>query len=503
MSRNKLLLVLLVASLLLGTISSAFAQGNVLTVWADGERSGVFLDVADDVEAELGIELNVVEIGFNDIRDQLLVAGPVGEGPDILVGAHDWLGLLVSNGALVPIELGDKAGDFVPSTLDALTFNSKLYGVPTNFENIALIRNTDLVPEAPQSIEEITQLAEDFAASEDSPQYAFLVQTGDPYHAHPIFTAFGGYIFGFNEDGSYNPADVGLNSEGGLAAAEWMETMYTNEYMVPNVGGDEVFALFEEGDLAMFVTGPWFSQRISEAGVPYSIDPFPASATVEEAVASPFSGVQGIMISNFSDNQLLAEIFLQEYVATLEFQQAIFDSAGRPPAFLGVDTSLDPNVEGFVNAGTTAVAMPAIPEMGAVWGAAGDAQTLVSQGEDATQTYNNAVVQINEAIQLVQSEERIIGLPGSFQSLVGCDGDWQPACEATFLALQDDGTYSITLEIPAGDYEYKIAMNGGWDENYGVEGEADGANYTLSLAEDATVTFTYDDETNVVVADVE
>ena len=33
------------------------------------------------------------------------VAGPAGEGPDIIIGAHDWLGELVTNGLLAPIDL--------------------------------------------------------------------------------------------------------------------------------------------------------------------------------------------------------------------------------------------------------------------------------------------------------------------------------------------------------------------------------------------------------------
>lgn len=503
MSRQKfLLLMLVVFALLSGAVSTVFAQ-DTLVVWADDTRAPVLVELQDEVEAELGVTLEVVELGFGDIRDQLLVAGPAGEGPDVLIGAHDWLGQLVENGAVLPIELGDLAENFVPSTLEAFTFEGTLYGVPYAFENVALVRNVDLVPEAPTTWAEVREISEELQSS-GTAQYGFVIQTGDTYHNFPITTAFGGYIFGRNEDGSYDTSDIGIASEGGLASAEWLSGMYRDGLMPTNVDSDVAFALFEEEDAAMIVTGPWFSQRIVETGVNYSIDPLPAKADADApAIGAPFAGVQGVMISAFSENTLLAEVFVLDYVATDSFMQAMFEADPRPPAWTGVDTSSDPNLENFVAAGENAIPMPAIPEMGAVWTAAGDALTLISQGEDPIEAYNTANEQILAAIALVQAEERIVGVPGSYQAAVGCASDWDPACDVTFMSDEDgDGIYTLTVTIPAGEYEYKVAMNGAWDENYGVDGERDGANISLVLDEETEVTFTYDDSTNIVTDSV-
>ncbi|QPC81522.1 extracellular solute-binding protein [Phototrophicus methaneseepsis] len=492
--------ILLVVALVLGVVTSAMAQddANTLEIWADVTRAPVLNELAPTIEEELGITLEVVELGLGDIRDQLLIAGPVGEGPDIIIQPHDSLGLLVANGAIVPLDLEGYEDLFYESTLDLFTFDGQLWGIPYGIENVALIRNTDLIPEAPSTWQEVTDLA---AEMEDG-KYAFLMRTGDAYHAFPIFSAFGGYIFGRNEDGSFNTDDIGLNSEGAIAAGEWMEMMYANGYMIPNVGDDESFAMFEDGDLGMFITGPWFSERIVQTGIPYSIDPIPGAEGGLEQGAS-FSGGQGFLISAFSDKQLLAEAFLLDYVATDEFMQALYDLNPLPPAFKAVDTSSDPNVEGFIAAGSNAVPMPAIPEMGGVWTAAGDSTTLISTGSDATETLNNAVLQIQDAIQLVVSGDRTVVIAGSLQDEAGCDGEWDPACLSTQLMDEDgDGIYEATFSLPAGDYEYKVAMNGGWDENYGADGVADGSNLTLSLAEDTDVTFTYDDSTHVITDSV-
>lgn len=504
MQRTKLLVFVAVVATLLGTISSVFAQGATLTIWADDTRAPVIQGFAEQVEADLGITLDVVQLGLGDIRDQLLVAGPVGEGPDIIISPHDVVGQLVANGAIVPIELGSKAEDFQQSTLDLFTYQETLYGVPYAIENIALIRNTDLVPEAPQTWEEILSLSEQFQA-EDTAEYAFVLKTNDFYHTYPVITAFGGYVFGIDE-GVYNPADIGLANDGAFASAEWLSDMWTNGYMPTDVSNDVMFQLWEDGDAGMFVTGPWFSQRITDAaadgGFNYSIDALPGSEMGMDT-GSPFAGGQGFLISAFSENQLLAEIFLLDYVATDEFMQALFDNDPRPPAFLSVDTSSDQNLSAFVAAGNSAIPQPAIPEMNAVWAAANNALVLTSQGEDPIASFQTAVAQINEAIDLQSSDARIVSLPGSLNDEMGCDTDWNPACELAEMADQGDGIYTVTVTLPAGDYEYKVAINKAWDENYGVDGELDGGNYTLSLTEETEITFTYDDNTNVTTTSLE
>jgi arabinogalactan oligomer / maltooligosaccharide transport system substrate-binding protein len=506
MNRNKLLVAsILVFTLLLSSLSFVTAQSETLVIWADETRAPLLIDLGEQFEDDYGIAVDVQQMGLGDARDQLLVAGPAGEGPDILVTAHDSIGQFVANGAIVPLDLAGLEDEFFPSALDLFTYSGQLWGVPYAIENVALIRNVDLVPEAPQTWQEVREIAEQLQESGDA-QYGFLVQTGNTYHNFPITSAFGGYIFGVNDDGTFDVSDVGLNSEGGLAAAEWLSGMYQDGLMVPDVNDDVVFALFEEGQLGMLITGPWWSQRIIDAaeagGFEYSIDVLPgAEGGLEQS--RPFSGGQGLVISAFSENQLLAEQFLLDFVATQEFMQAIFDDNSRPPAFQDVDTSDEPNIEGFIAAGAEAIPMPAIPEMGAVWASSDAALTLISQGGDPVQAMNTAVSQIADAIQLVQSEDRIVVVAGNLQSEAGCENDWDPACLVTQLTDEDgDGVYTGTFSLPAGEYEWKIALNGGWDENYGVDGEPGGANVPLSLTEDADVTFEFDDNTKALTATV-
>ena len=92
-----------------------------------------------------------------------------------------------------------------------------------------------------------------------------------------------------------------------------------------------------------------------------------------------------------------------------------------------------------------------------------------------------------------------VTLVGSLQSELGCPGDWQPECPQTRLQPVDGspGVFRATFDVPAGGYDYKVALNGSWDENYGAGGAAGGANIAITALGGA-VTFTYDHATHVI-----
>jgi hypothetical protein len=97
----------------------------------------------------------------------------------------------------------------------------------------------------------------------------------------------------------------------------------------------------------------------------------------------------------------------------------------------------------------------------------------------------------------------MVNVPGSYQNQVGCgDGDagnWKPECAATAMTKGDDGKWhSGPFNVKAGDYEAKVALDGSWTTNYGVDGKPDGDNYKFTLAADGTVEFTFDPDTKLL-----
>ena len=115
---------------------------------------------------------------------------------------------------------------------------------------------------------------------------------------------------------------------------------------------------------------------------------------------------------------------------------------------------------------------------------------------------------VGNAVSLADTDEEpetpisMVTVPGSHNSELGCAGDWDPACEAARLTLRDGGVYEGTFDLPAGDYEYKVAIDGSWAINYGVGGVKDGANFAIHHA-GGPITFLFDPRSNVVQSTAE
>jgi maltose/maltodextrin transport system substrate-binding protein/arabinogalactan oligomer/maltooligosaccharide transport system substrate-binding protein len=457
-----------------------------IRIWADEQRAPVLSDLADDFLAEYNVALVVENI--SGIRDQFSVAAPAGEGPDIIVLAHDQAPALIASGLVTPIDLGAKEADFVQEALDAFTYEGELYGMPYATENLGFFYNTELVEEVPTTWQGVYDISRQLI-DEGKVQYG-MVLAGTSYDAYPWMTSQGGYIFGLDENGDYDPTDVGVGSEGMIAFGEMAKQWVDDGILSDNTDNTTAKSMFLNGEVAFFMNGPWEINNLREAGTPYGIAAFPDGG-------APFMGVQGFLINAFSENILLAQAFLTEFVATEDTMLAFYEADPRVPAYVpALEMMEDPDLQAIAEAGANAQPMPAIPEMGKVWGDWGNALTFIFNGEKTPEeAYTFAADAINAAI--ASDTTGMINLPGSWQSTVS-DCEWDPACADTAMTMGDDGLYYATFTIPAGDYEVKVAHDGGWDTNYGVDGVAGGDNITFSLAEETEVTFVYDPETHLL-----
>lgn len=102
------------------------------------------------------------------------------------------------------------------------------------------------------------------------------------------------------------------------------------------------------------------------------------------------------------------------------------------------------------------------------------------------------------SFQPIVSAQTTVVIPSDFQSEVGCTGDWQPDCDATRLTPTSPGIWEGTFLIPAGAWQYKVAYDNSWTENYGAGGVRDGANMVLVLGSPTSVHFSYSSITHLV-----
>lgn len=350
-----------------------------LLIWADEQRTAVVEAIAPAFTEATGVEVVVQTVDFGSIREQVGVAGPAGEGPDIFAGAHDWTGELAADGSVAAIDLGAKSGDFFDVALNAFNFEGQLYAVPYAIEAIALYYNTDLVPEPPATFEEIADLC---AAAGTSTCVGVPGggDAADAYHNYPFVSALGGYIFAYDPATGYDPSDVGLDSEAAVAGIQFLADQ-VEAGVIASTNYDNAKNLFLEGQAAFWLTGPWERANLeAQDTINWAVTTIP---TIAGQTPAPFVGSQGFFLSAFSENALIAQSFLLDFIATQDVQQALYDADPRGPAHVAVAETLadDPVAQAFAASASTGNPMPNIPQMGSVWGPLGDNILLVRNGD--------------------------------------------------------------------------------------------------------------------------
>jgi arabinogalactan oligomer/maltooligosaccharide transport system substrate-binding protein len=260
-------------------------------------------------------------------------------------------------------------------------------------ENIGFFRNTDLVPEAPKTWDEVAKIGTELVKAKKAESAIGLPDL--TYNVYPLYTSFGGYIFGKDANGSFTPTDMGMTNGGMAKGLAWIKSLVDAGVVSKNVDWEASHVQFETGKSPFIFTGPWALNRFKKAGVHYAISAFPAAKEGDKP-GYPFMGVQGIVINANRPNVVLAQTFCTEFLATEANYKAIFEAEARPSAWKTVNAmATDPDTAAFSAAGVDAVPMPAIPAMGFVWDAWKNAGTLVLTGEKTPeQALQGAVDQV-------------------------------------------------------------------------------------------------------------
>jgi pullulanase len=85
-----------------------------------------------------------------------------------------------------------------------------------------------------------------------------------------------------------------------------------------------------------------------------------------------------------------------------------------------------------------------------------------------------------------------VTLPGTIQGALGAKASWDPKSEITRMNEVSSGVYEFVARFPKGKFEYKVAVGGTWDTNYGKGGKAGGENIVLEVpANDTIVRFVF------------
>ncbi|MFJ8576894.1 extracellular solute-binding protein [Micromonospora sp. NPDC093277] len=374
---------------------SSKATGGKLVIWADDKRAAALKPFGEEFGKENGVTVEVQAVS-KDLQTNFVTASQQGSGPDVVVGAHDWIGNLVQNGAIDPVQLtADQKSAFNEVAIKAVTFNGQLYGVPYATENVALIRNTELAPEAPKTIEDLVATGKKLQAEKKASEILCLQsgQNGDAYHIYPLYTSGGGNLFGTAANGDYDPKDLGVGKPESIAAFQKIAKLGEkgDGALKRSITPENAISTFTGKKCAFLVSGPWAIADVKKANISYDISPVPGFAGGKEA--QPFVGVQSFYVAAKGQNKALAQEFVTNYVTKPELAVALYQAEPRPPALTAAFEQVkgqDPDLAKFQEAGKNGQVLPAIPAMAAIWDPFGKAEAAIIGGADPATTVTAA-----------------------------------------------------------------------------------------------------------------
>ncbi len=372
-------------------------EGASIIVWESKEFRTRMEAIAKAFTDEYKIPVKIEEVNEPDQINKLMNDGPAGVGADVVIFPHDNLGKAVAAGLLLP---NDYFADVTKeenseASVKAFTFKDELYGYPRSVETYGLFYNKDLIPNPPKSYEEIIAFAKTFNDPQNQ-KYALMWEISNFYYAYSFLATPGGYVFGQN---GTDPADIGLNNDAAVKGASVYQSL---KEILPMNSGDATFdvkkGLFTSGKLALDINGPWAIADLKAAGVNFGIAPLP---TIDGKPNVSFSGVKGYAVNAFSKYPNASRLFAR-FASTKDNQLEDFKALGFLPsnkeAAQDPAVTADPLVVGILEQFVHSYPMPAIPEMGNVWGPGQAAMADIwDKGTDPKTALDNAAKQIKEA----------------------------------------------------------------------------------------------------------
>ncbi len=346
------------------------------------------------------VTVSPLAVPYDAYADKITAAVPRGRGPDVFIFAQDRLGGWVeAGGTIEPIDFYLDEGvaeQFIPSTMEAMTYQGSIYGLPLNFKVVTMIYNTRLVPTPPKTSAELVAVARPLTVAA-SGKFGLAYSYSDFYYHSALMNAFGGGVF----KGGRDPV---LNRPENVRSLELMMHWYDGLGLLPAEPSSSLITqLFNQGDAAIVFSGPWFLAEIS-AQVPYALALLPTIDEAGGAPMRPWMTVEGVHISMPSTKKDEAFEFAL-YLTGVEAGKVMALQGRQTPANRRVydDAAVAADVElaAFRAQVEHAEPMPNFAEMTMVWSPATTAMnTIVRKAASPQAALDQAQ---RDVVQRVQS----------------------------------------------------------------------------------------------------
>ena len=336
-----------------------------IVVWADESRGPNLAKViASKGDWVSGYTVKVVTFSSFDALKDAFDKATDASGPDIVVGGNDWVPTGAKSGKLAPLTLTAAVkARFNQTQFVDLTYKGKLYGVPVDINNVAMIYNTKLVSSAPKTFGEMVSTYKSLKASKGLKAGLCIAGGGMSWGAHSVFSALGADAYQFDSRGnivynrSFNGTTFGKNVRTYLLDGKKSNGFFP----ATDAGcGDNV----KDGKVPYAIIGNWEWKDYVAKGFAMNLMPVPG--VVAGKPGKMFGSVSGALLTTFAAKHGVeagAKSLLTNFFASSDGQVRYQKLEGRPPTEKGAqaDSSVEAGQRGF----GTAASLAGIPQIGA------------------------------------------------------------------------------------------------------------------------------------------
>ncbi|NUO53463.1 MAG: extracellular solute-binding protein [Polyangiaceae bacterium] len=339
-------------------------------------------------EHEGKVYVEPLAVPDGSFKDKVLRTVPRGAGPDVFLRPHNELGEYLQESVVREVgSLPVAEAAYLPGLIDGVSSGGRRYGIPLTYKSLLVFYNTTLLPSGPPAgLDGVRALGKTLPKG----TFPLAYEANLFFFNAPFFLAYGGKIFDgpeerfaiFDDPRSFRlPGE--LRREGTLP---------------PEPSYNEAIRLFEAGQAAMILCGPWYvpSGPIAEKR---AWDVAPIFSTNDQAGGS-FVTVESAFITQSSKHVAEAEQ-VARFLAGPRGQAARYLSLSLPPVTaaayddlpaLGAPSqALAPKLVSVQRTSLEAgLVTPSSTRMGAVWRPGDDVLRASVAGRDVDEAIEAA-----------------------------------------------------------------------------------------------------------------
>lgn len=225
------------------------------------------------------VEIDIMD--YDTLQAKLPTAISTGNGPSFVLAGIELMEQYKQNGMIEPINdfwevSGVDKSNYYENVVAKSYLGEDLYGVPMQYNLQYLYYNKDIFKAAgldtetpPKTMDELRTAA--IACTDASKnQYGIGLPVDFGYYCMYLWANGGDVI---NVEGTENL----LNSKENIATLEWIQKLANEDKVSPSgLTAAEADTMFQSGNLAMYISGPWNINGLNNLGMNYGIAAIPA-----------------------------------------------------------------------------------------------------------------------------------------------------------------------------------------------------------------------------------